>query len=64
MTAPGPPREPDEYPQVIADEYPGWGVKYEHRHWTAWCPAITVHAATATELRAAIEQSITGDDHD
>ena len=29
--------------------------------WAALCPAITVHAATAMGLRAAIEQAITSD---
>ena len=52
----------DEYPQAIADDYPGWGVKHEGGHWTAWCPAITVHARTAAELRGAIEEAILPDD--
>lgn len=29
--------------------------------WAAWCPAITVHAATAMGLRAAIGQAIASD---
>jgi len=50
-----------EYPQAIADDYPGWHVRHHHDgRWTAWCPAITVHAITAPALRAAIEQAITG----
>ena len=52
----------DEYPQAIVDDYPGWGVKHTDGQWTAWCPAITVHATTATALRAAIEQTLTTDD--
>jgi hypothetical protein len=51
----------DEYPQAI-DDYPGWGIEHEDGRWTAWCPAITVHATSAAALRAAIEQAITGDD--
>lgn len=51
---------PDGYPQAIADDYPGWGVTYADGRWTAWCPAVTVDAETAAELRAAIEQAITG----
>jgi hypothetical protein len=51
----------DEYPQAIADDYPGWEVRHHDGRWTAWCPAITVHAATAAGLRAAIERAITGD---
>ncbi len=53
---------PDEYPQAIADDYPGWGVKHANGRWTAWCPAVTFHAASAAQLRAAIERSITGDE--
>lgn len=55
------PHPDDEYPQAIADDYPGWGVKREDGRWIAWCPAITVHASTAAGLRAAIEQAISGD---
>jgi hypothetical protein len=51
---------PGEYPQAIADDYPGWGVMYTNGQWTAWCPAVTVHAETAAGLRAAIEHAITG----
>jgi hypothetical protein len=51
----------DEYPQAIADDYPGWGITHTDGQWTAWCPAVTVHAATAADLRAAIERAITGD---
>ncbi|HUY50202.1 MAG TPA: hypothetical protein VMV92_31605 [Streptosporangiaceae bacterium] len=53
--------EPDEYPQAIADDYPGWGIRCDDGRWTAWCPAATVHARTAAGLRAAIEYAITGD---
>jgi hypothetical protein len=60
MTASHPGHQ-DEYPQAIADDYPGWAVEHEDGQWTAWCPAVTVHAATAAGLRAAIEQAITGD---
>jgi len=60
MTA-GYPGPVDEYPQAIADDYPGWGITRHDGQWTAWCPAVTVHAATAAGLRAAIEQAITGD---
>jgi hypothetical protein len=59
MTTTGP-GTPGEYPQVIADDYPGWSVEREDGQWTAWCPAVTVHATTAAGLRAAIEQAITG----
>jgi hypothetical protein len=52
----------DEYPQAIADDCAGWGIEQEDSRWTAWCPAITVHATSAAALRAAIEQDITGDD--
>jgi len=60
MTArhPGP---VDEYPQAIADDYPGWSITHHDGQWTAWCPAVTVHATTAAALRAAIEQAITSD---
>jgi hypothetical protein len=51
----------DDYPRAIADDYPGWEVRHANGHWTAWCPAITVHAPTPAGLRAAIEQAITGD---
>ena len=57
-----PPSHEDGYPQAIADDYPGWAVKRDDGQWTAWCPAITVHATTAVGLRALIEQAITGDD--
>jgi len=55
-----PPAPGDEYPQAIADDYPGWGVRHEAGRWTAWCPAVTVHASTGAGLRSAIEQAITG----
>ena len=51
----------DEYPQAIADDYPGWGVGHTDGQWTAWCPAITLHAPTAAGLRAAIERAISPD---
>jgi hypothetical protein len=51
----------DEYPQAIADDYPGWGVERTDGQWIAWCPAITLHALTAAELRAAIERVISPD---
>jgi hypothetical protein len=53
----------EEYPQAIADDYPGWAVERENGQWTAWCPAITVYSTTAAGLRALIEQAITGDGH-
>jgi len=62
VNADRPPSAPDEYPQAIADNYPGWGVKHHDGHWTATCPAITVHADTASGLRAAIEHVISPDD--
>ena len=61
MTTEPPHASPDEPPQVIADDYPGWGIRYSDGRWIAWCPAITVHAPTATALRAAIERAIGGD---
>ena len=54
----------EEYPQAIADDYPGWQVWRHDGQWNAWCPAVTVSAATAAGLRAAIEQAITSDSHD
>ena len=54
--------EHDEPPQAVADDYPGWGIEHRDGQWTAWRPAITVHALTAAGLRAAIERAITGDD--
>jgi hypothetical protein len=62
MTASCTPGSGDEYPQAIADDYPGWGIKHEDGQWTAWCPAITVRTSTAAGLRAAIEHTITDDD--
>jgi hypothetical protein len=56
------PREPEEYPQAIADDYPGWDIEYAAGRWTARCPALTLHAGTAAGLRAAIERAISGDD--
>jgi len=50
----------EDYPQAIADDYPGWAVTYHDGQWAAWCLAVTVHAATAARLRAAIERAITG----
>lgn len=54
--------EPEEYPQAIGDDYPGWGIRHENGQWIAWCPAVTVHAASAAGLRAAIERAIGVDD--
>jgi hypothetical protein len=62
MTTAGPPGTPDEYPQAIADDYPGWEVTCDDGQWTAWCPAVTVHADSAAALRAVIEHAITGED--
>ncbi len=52
---------PEDAPQAIADENPGWEVGYTAGQWTAWCPAVTVHATTAAEL-CAIDDAICGDD--
>jgi len=64
MTA-APPAHPwgddGEPPQAIAEDYPGWGIKHDNGRWTAWCPAITIHADTPAALRAAIEEAIWGD---
>ena len=60
--APGTGSHPEEFPQAIADDYPGWQVRHDNEQWTAWCPAVTVHAATAAGLRAAIKYAICGDD--
>jgi hypothetical protein len=51
----------EEYPQAIAEDYPGWGIRHHDGQWTAWCPAITLHAPTAAALRAAIEDAISPD---
>ena len=51
--------EIDEPPQAIADDYPGWMVVHQNGQWMAWCPAVTVQATSAAELRARIEASIT-----
>jgi hypothetical protein len=59
-----PPGAGDEYPQAIADDYPGWGIEHHNGQWTAWCPAITLHAPTAAGLRAAIEDAISPDSPD
>ncbi len=50
-----------EYPQAIADDYPGWDITCDHGQWTARCPALTVCAPTSAGLRSAIERAI-GDD--
>jgi hypothetical protein len=47
-----------DYPQAIADDYPGWTITSQHGIWAASCPALTVHADTPDGLRAAIEQAI------
>ncbi len=55
-------QDPDgEYPQAIADAYPGWEVWLQDGQWTAWCPAVTLHAPTSAGLRAAIEAAISPD---
>jgi hypothetical protein len=51
----------EEYPQAIADEYPGWEVSYHDGRWAASCPAVTVTATTPAGLRAAIERAISPD---
>lgn len=61
MTASGP-GTVEEYPQAIADDYPGWAIERRDGQRIAWCPAITVHSTSAAGLRALIEQAITGDD--
>jgi hypothetical protein len=54
-----------EYPQAIADDYPGWYIQHHNGHRTACCPAITVHATSSAALRAAIEYTISDDNsHD
>jgi hypothetical protein len=50
-----------EYPQAIADDYPGWDVRHHGGQWTASCPAMIVRATTPAALRAAIEQAIDPD---
>jgi hypothetical protein len=47
-----------EYPQAIADDYPGWDIICDDGQWTASCPALTVRAPTSAGLRAAIERAI------
>jgi hypothetical protein len=47
-----------EYPQAVADDYPGWDITCDEGQWTARCPALTLHAPTAARLRAAIEFAI------
>jgi hypothetical protein len=45
--------------------YPGWYIQHHNGHWTACCPAITVHATSSAALRAAIEYTISDDNsHD
>lgn len=51
----------EEYPQAIADDYPGWVIEQRDGGWIAWCPAVTVSAATAAGLRAALERAIGGE---
>jgi hypothetical protein len=51
----------EDYPQAIADDYPGWTVTHDGDRWTAWCPAVTVQATTPAGLRAAIERAICPD---
>ena len=58
MTALAGSQHDGEYPQAIADDYPGWTVTRGYAgRWTAACPAVT-----AADLRAEIEHAITGDD--
>jgi hypothetical protein len=62
MTALAGSQHDGEYPQAIADDYPGWTVTRGYAgRWTAACPAVTVHANTAADLRAGIEHAITDD---
>ena len=49
-----------EYPQAVADDYPGWAIICEDGEWTARCPALILRAPTAARLRAAIEHAIGG----
>jgi hypothetical protein len=51
----------EDYPQAIADDYPGWTIINDDGHWTASCPAVTVHAGSPAGLRAAIERAISPD---
>ena len=51
-----------EYPQAIADDYPGWDVTRDGGLWTERCPAVIVGAPTGAALRAAIERAIGGED--
>jgi hypothetical protein len=50
----------EDYPQAIADDYPGWAVTCHDDQWATRCPAVTAHTASAATLRAAIEHAITG----
>ncbi|HEV2377667.1 MAG TPA: hypothetical protein VGS19_36585 [Streptosporangiaceae bacterium] len=59
MTADRP--DPGEYPQAIADDYPGWDIGYDGQWWTAACPAVQVQAQTPEGLRAALERVINPD---
>ena len=52
----------NEYPQAIADDYPGWAVREDNGQWVAACPAVAVRADSAAELRTAIEQVICDSD--
>jgi hypothetical protein len=47
-----------EYPQAVADDYPGWDITCDDGQWTARCPAMSLRAPTAARLRAAIEHAI------
>jgi len=53
---------PEEIPQAIQHDYPGWEVRHVSGQWTASCPASTVHASTPEGLCAAIEHVICDDD--
>ena len=52
----------EDWPQAIADDHPGRAATCHNGQRAAWCPAVTVHAATAARPRAAIEHAITGDE--
>jgi len=54
-------KAPPEYPQAVADDYPGWRITCDDGQWTARCPALIIRAPTAARLRAAIERAIGGE---
>ncbi len=55
-------QEPSACGQAVADGRPDWGIGHEGGMWTAWWPAVTVHAASPAALRAVTRQAIAGDD--